>query len=255
MAKLNRRELVCGGALSILFDASSGCACAATRIESKGCLIARRSYELLNLAGKEKQFAFGDEPVIFKSGNRNFDYALAQTLAKLSDMFDVLPGFAYYDDEGSENAYATPRSRLERANGTVLFGLNLMRRLLKSKSHPEVSIAAVCAHEFGHILQFKHKLIQVVNDGQATVKRSELQADYFAGYFAGLRRRERPSFPSEVVVKTQSAMGDHDEKSSGHHGTPLERGRAVQRGFEAAYRERKTLADAIAESTNYVTRL
>src|SRR5262249_35993307 len=48
-----------------------------------------------------------------------------------------------------------------------------------------------------------------VNAGQSTVKRSELQADYFAGYFAGHRKRERPTYPAAVV-----ALAQHDRAIS-----------------------------------------
>ena len=46
-------------------------------------------------------------------------FALARTRAKISDAFGVLPGFAYYDYYDSRNAYATERTRLNRADGTV----------------------------------------------------------------------------------------------------------------------------------------
>jgi predicted metalloprotease len=84
------------------------------------------------------------------------------------------------------------------------------------------------------------------------VKRSELQADYFAGYYAGLRKKERPTYP---VAVTQGDFGDSHFNSPSHHGTEAERGAAVVRGFNAAFREGKTLAQAIEESTNYVLML
>jgi hypothetical protein len=42
-----------------------------------------------------------------RSGDRDFDYALAQTLGMLSDTFGVVPGFAYYDDESGRTANGT----------------------------------------------------------------------------------------------------------------------------------------------------
>jgi hypothetical protein len=54
---------------------------------------------------------------------------------------------------------------------------------------------------------------------------------------------------------TQFDFGDTSFSSKNHHGTAQERGAAVVRGFEAAYRESKSLSDAIQESTNYVLRL
>jgi predicted metalloprotease len=127
-----------------------------------------------------------------------------------------------------------------------------MKRLRMFSEAPDVAIAGVCAHEFGHVVQFKNRLIGIVNAGQKTVKRSELQADYFAGYFAGWRKAERPNFPAAVIAFEQHKIGDTDFNDRSHHGTAEERGAAVVRGFEASYREKLSLGEAIAQSTTYV---
>jgi hypothetical protein len=36
--------------------------------------------------------------------------------------------------------------------------------------------------------------------GQSTVRRVELHADFLAGYFAGIRKRSRESYPAEVFA-------------------------------------------------------
>ncbi|MCW5686713.1 MAG: metalloprotease [Pseudolabrys sp.] len=193
--------------------------------------------------------------MIPKSGNKDFDFALAQTLAKISNLLDATPGFAYYDDYDGMNAFASPRVRLSNADGTVLFGQNLLKRLMQGNDHPELGVAAVCAHEFGHILQYKRGLTQIVGAGQPTVKRVELQADFFAGYFAGTRKREKPDFPAAVFAMTQYNFGDNMINHPSHHGTPNERAAAIVRGFEVAYAEKRNLADAISISINYAKSL
>jgi Putative neutral zinc metallopeptidase len=250
-----RREAVVGGALTLLFGGAHNCACAADPRApgSFGCVLADVDFDAIYPRGTDtRAFISGDEPMIPKSGDADFDLALAQTLAKLSDALKILPGFAYYDDYDGLNAYATPRSRLARVDGTVLMGIKLLQRLRGGLEAPEVAVAAVAAHEFGHILQFQRGLIDKVNAGQPNVRRSELQADFFAGYFAGLRKRERPSFPAAVVAMTQFGFGDNNPASKSHHGTGQERGTAVVRGFEASFRDGKNLNDAIQESTSYV---
>jgi hypothetical protein len=197
----------------------------------------------------------GNEPMIPKSGDADFDFALAHALAKMSDVLEVHPGFAFYSDVDGKNAYATSRRRLANADGTVLFGQGLLAELRGSPDHPEIAVTAVCAHEFGHILQYKRGLIQQINANQTTVKRSELQADFFAGFFAGLRKLERPNYAAAVVASTQSNYGDYNVNSEGHHGTPQERGAAVVAGFKAAFNDRKNLAEAISISINYVMAL
>jgi predicted metalloprotease len=167
----------------------------------------------------------------------------------------VLPAFAFYDDYDGKNAYATPLKRLERVDGTVLMGAGLLQELRSKAENPEVTVAGVCAHEFGHILQYRHKLLARLDAGQRTVKRGELQADYFAGYFAGLRKRERREFPAAVIALTQFEFGDLQYNDPGHHGTPKERGDAVSKGFEASFRQNKSLGEAIEESTSYAMSL
>ena len=254
-----RRETVVAGLLTILYGASGACACAPGNARTRprrGCVLtASEAQPYLAKASDTRVFLTGKEPMIPRSGNRNFDLALARTLSKAASVLEVLPGFAYYEDYDEFNAYATPAVRRDRADGTVLFGGGLLLDLMRGKESPEVSVAAVCAHEFGHIVQFKHDLQKVVQKGQKTARRGELQADFLAGYFAGVRKREKPDFPAAVFAATQSKFGDLDVDSPGHHGTPAERGAAIVKGFEAAYRQRLSLADTIVASTNYVTAL
>jgi hypothetical protein len=202
-----RRAGIVGGALfliSKLTDDDKIFAAQSRHNPIYGCMLPHSEVNaFFNTATEARLYVSGDEPIIRKSGNREFDYALAQTLAKISQVFDVGPGFAYYDDYESANAYATDVPRLNGADGTVLFGQRLFQRVMDSNDHPDLGVATICAHEFGHILQYKHKLDQKVGQDQPTVKRVELQADFFAGYFAGIRKRERPSFPAAVFAMTQ----------------------------------------------------
>jgi hypothetical protein len=223
------------------------------RIRS-GCYLQKDDVNAIYPEGTDTTGISGDDPIIPNSGDKAFDFALAQTLYMLAQKFSVRPGFAYYDDGAALNAYATPTARLANADGTILMGMGLLHKLRHMPEAPEVAVAAVCAHEFGHIIQFRHGLIEKVNAGQPTTKRCELQADYFAGYFAGLRKLARQSFPSAVVSMTIHGFGDTEFHNPSHHGTPEERGQAVLVGFEAASGG-KSLSDAIQESTNYVLSL
>jgi len=141
------------------------------------------------------------------------------------------------------------------ADGTVPFGTNLLKTMMAGKDNRDVAVTAVCAHDFGHVLQFKHKLDQQLRAGQPTVKRVELQAGYFAGYYAGLRKRAYPNYAAAVFAMIQFNQGDNRTTFEGHHGTPQERGDLVSNGFEAAYRRGLSLGEAIAEGTRYVVAL
>jgi hypothetical protein len=256
---ITRREILRLGLLTVVFEpvgAARSLAQPSRRRRGPGCVLSRLDARaFLNSAEQPHLYVSGKEPMISNSGDPDFDLALAHTLAMLSDAFSVLPGFAYYDDHDGENAFATAEVRLRNADGTVLFGQRLLKRLLAGRESPEVSVAAVCAHEFGHILQFQRNLDRTVGAGQTTAKRVELQADFFAGYFAGLRKRERPDFPAAVFALTQFGFGDHAVNEPEHHGTPAERGLAIEQGFQTAFSDQRSLIDAIAISVDYVSRL
>ena len=253
-----RRDAVVGGALTLIWG---GCACAQNSepgFATGGCMIEPAEVQSYMGSATQPQLFDGlapEEKIITSSGNREFDFALARTLSKLTDVYGVLPGFCYYDDSAGMNAKATSVTKLQRADGTVLYGQHYLAWGMKHVESPEVVISATCAHEFGHIVQFKHKLMGRLNKGKATVKLSELHADFFAGYFAGARKLEKSDYPAAVFATNRYARGDNDLNSPDHHGTKEERAAAVIRGFETCYRERHTFAEAIQIGLNYVLNL
>jgi hypothetical protein len=105
---LSRRVAVAGGALSIVFAFTTGARSFAQPGRHNpiyGCTLPHNEVAgFFNGATEARFYVTGDEPMIPKSGDREFDYALAQTLAKISQALDVSPGFAYYDDYESANA-------------------------------------------------------------------------------------------------------------------------------------------------------
>lgn len=198
-------------------------------------------------------FARGDEEIMLHSPDPEFDRALALTLSRISEVFGVLPGFAYYDDHRAPNAYASPVNRLDRSDGTVLFGRNYLKQHLSLPEFPEVAVASVCAHEFGHIVQYKRNLMPIL-EVHGHVKRLELHADYLAGYFAGVRKQERPAFSAATVALTQSSAGDPFLSDPEHHGTQEERGAAVVKGFEGAVNG-LSFDDAVSAGMTYVSNI
>ena len=189
----------------------------------------------------------------FGSGNPEFDKALAITLLYVSKAFSVLPGFVF-SEKVVMNAFASTNTALGRPDGSVVFGRSLFREIMSRKENPEIGIVAVCAHEFGHILQYKKELHRtlVVNN---KVKRLELHADFLAGYFAGMRKLEMPSFPAAVFAATQYGFGDNQYGNPEHHGTQRERGDAVVAGFDTAYRLKLSLDDGVETGVRYVQQI
>jgi hypothetical protein len=250
---ISRREIALGGLLSIGWLAAP-CACgapAAAAPHGFGCMLADEEADAV-LAQGATAFGPGSAPTIVSSGNRELDYALAQTLSRLTDTWNVLPGFAWFDDAAAPNAFATSRRLLSRGDGTVLFGRRLLQRCLKAREHPDVVVSAVCAHEFGHIAQYKYGLSKRLGANQTTVKRNELHADFLAGYFAGVRKMDKPGFPAAVYATTQYSFGDHRVDSARHHGRPEQRAAAIVKGFETAFRDRHSPAEALQIGLKYV---
>lgn len=150
----------------------------------------------------------------------------------------MLPGFCYYDDSDGMNAKATSDVLLERTDGTVMMGLQMLEALLSRPERPDASILAVCAHEYGHILSYKTGLIDQLRGGGG-VFRSEQFADYIAGYYAGTRKLVHPNYPAVVFATTQQSFG------GGEHGSGAQRGEAVQAGFLAGYQRRLSIDQAM----------
>ena len=177
---LTRREIILGGALTLIWG---NCACAQTgaRPHGFGCTLEPEEAEAFFATATEPEmFDNAHETLISSTGNREFDYALARTLSRLTDIFGVLPGFGFYDDYDNENAYATPATKLRRADGTVLIGKRYFISAMKKQESPEIGLAATCAHEFGHIVQYKYKLDKRLSPNTAT------RSDY-------------PSFPTDAT--------------------------------------------------------
>jgi hypothetical protein len=150
---ITRRHLLGGGTVSIaLYPICGGC-----QSLHKGCSITVDQADAL-LDSEQVWFSYNS--VTTGSGDRDFDRALAQTLQFLSDRFFVLPGFAFFDESGSPNAFAAHTRRMGRSDGDVLFGRKLFREIMSHRERPEIGIVSVCAHEFGHIAQYKYDILR-----------------------------------------------------------------------------------------------
>ena len=248
---LKRREVVLGGLLTILWGACPCVAEPARASRTCGCMLSPKEAGrfLASTVGMPRQVT-RDKPAIPSCGDKGLDFALAQTLYRLSETFGVVPGFAYYDDYDGPNAFAIGAPVMNNPDGTVLYGLRYLKAALKQREYPDIYVTSVCAHEFGHIVQYKRGLN--LNAGQKTVKRSELHADFLSGFYAGLLKLQRPKYPAAVFAAQEYSVGNFDYSAPNFHGTPDERARAVVRGFETAYRERRSLNEAIEVGIKYV---
>ena len=118
----------------------------------------------------------------------------------------------------------------------------------KAVGFDDVALPAVFAHEFGHHIQYERNYLNELPPGAdpATVdqaeltRHNELMADAFAAYY--LTHSRGASMNRKRVVQFLQVffqIGDCGFTSSGHHGTPIQRMRAAQFGFEVADRAQK----------------
>jgi hypothetical protein len=239
--------MLIGGAASIAVHPE----CARCQEAFEGCLITIDQAKTF-LGSEQVRLSYSS--VETGSGDRDFDRALAETLAFLSDRFFVLPSFAFFNELSSPNAFASPKRRMGRVDGDVLFGRKLFREIMSRREHPEIGIVSVCAHEFGHIAQYKFGVYNRLVGSNRRVKRLELHADFLSGYFAGIRRLQHPNYPAATFALTQFGFGDYSDDIE-HHGTPDERGAAVVAGYRAGYDERLKFGFALESGIRYVNQV
>jgi len=176
---ITRRNVALGGVLATVWN---GC-CAAAGASEPGCVIAGETADRL-FARTPAEILNPDyfNHISMGSGDKALDFALAQTLSRITEAFHVLPGFVFYDDRDSANSFATPRLRFPKTDGTILLGTRFLKQILARPEDPEIALTAICAHEFAHVLQFKCGLLDALFAGEPTVRRCELHADFFASF-------------------------------------------------------------------------
>jgi hypothetical protein len=167
----------------------------------------------------------GDGRLYNSTGNPNWDAGLTGEIHLAETGFMVHPNFGIIQDGNSPNAFAMPRvTNPNFPDGTVAFGINLLRNELGSTG-TGCSTAAIVAHEYAHILQFKA-------GGVPQGKYSELHADFLAGWYIGNRGRWVPTNAFSSMFSFYQ-KGDYSFNSPGHHGTPDQRAAAFRAGVEA----------------------
>jgi hypothetical protein len=173
-----------------------------------------------------------------------FDNGLVIILTSLGDLLKVNVALGYYDDPREvPNAGASHNRVLKRltgeiaTDGFVAIGRHLIGQLQNSTNFG-AALTAVCAHEYGHILQYKYlvqQLEDMIDSHESELEvRVELHADFVSGYFGAYRRREDPAYPAVIQAITQFKRGDKPgdgEYIPVTHGSPDQRGDAVYAGF------------------------
>jgi hypothetical protein len=186
------------------------------------------------------------------TGNHALDVAFDKALKRISGTFRVTPGFGFYDDSDSPNAWAMARALIPRTSGTILFGKQLFSALLKIDDSG-ISIVQVCAHEFCHIQQYASGKYEEISAAQPTSKRIELHADFVSGYYLGLLKLGHPDASFWNAGQKIYEFGDYGYSNFRHHGTPEERVASAEAGFKLSYFQNKDFSYAFRAGIDYVS--
>lgn len=172
------------------------------------------------------------------TGNVVLDNKFNVEKYNIEKVFNVNVNLFIFDDSNSPNAIANCSQEFGY-DGTVRFGKNLLIQELYSSSKGEIAVAGILAHEIAHILQCKYS---------SPYKRREfeLQADFLAGYYMGLKKYTYGNSIRNFMISLFE-KGDWSDPS--HHGTPVERVNALMSGYNKSY---LTAFDAYKESIDYI---
>jgi len=127
-----------------------------------------------------------------------------------------------------------------RSNGLLVISDGILEVLEESGIPGEIAFSGLLAHEWWHQAQFEYNL-QWENDYIENPELlRELEADFAAAYFLGHKRGATYNWKRlESFFDMSYNSGDCFTESPGHHGTPAQRLKAAQSGFELAFSEKK----------------
>jgi len=184
------------------------------------------------------------------SGNLLIDQRTQQVYLYLSTKFGITASLYFLEEADGPNAFASPkRTNVLGKDGTIYLGIALLND--ECSETPDCgSIPILLAHEFGHLVAYKYK---VVLDG----KQNELFADYLAGTLMFHYVREMGVIDLNAVARSFYAKGDDEFHEEQSHGSPTDRQECLLAGFDTAqeYFNRGqffTLPLAIKEASEYV---
>jgi hypothetical protein len=172
------------------------------------------------------------------TGNYQLDHWFNIQKTSIERVFGVTADLYIYNDYEAANAYATTSNR---ADGEIAFGINMLTEYMWRMDKGKAGVAAVLAHEYGHVLQIEY-------ESDLDWKYRELHADYLAGYY--LRTKSYVSYYElNNFAKVFYDLGDEAFWSEDHHGTSLERLRAFKAGYNCSCSD---IEDAYDKGETYV---
>jgi hypothetical protein len=197
----------------------------------------------------------GFRPIAF---TEDYENALAGVLRQIADVYSVKAGFGYYDDSTERpNAAAVSKPLTQRTisgdiakDGTTMIGRELLK-ITRAGAYSGPAITAICAHEYGHIVQYKYLWKEMLALGIDVTIPKELLADFICGYYGYYRKKSQPEYPAVIQAQTQFSLGDGEYKAE-THGTYYQRGCCVYAGFQLGERGIRDIKEVGLRGLDYV---
>lgn len=121
----------------------------------------------------------------------------------------------------------------------IVIGDGIVQMLAETGIQEDIVWTGILAHEWAHQVQFNNYAEWYPNgaaeDPAEDTRYTELEADFFAAYYMTHKRGATYNWKRvEQFFEVFVQIGDCNFDSSGHHGTPLQRERAAQLGYDLA---------------------
>lgn len=160
--------------------------------------------------------------------NRTEAYAKADLLLQINEESPNFPENPYFAFDG-----------FTKSNGLLVIGDGLVKSIMDTGIDGELAFTAILAHEWWHQAQFEHEdtwdyVDQLSNPAEISIF-SELEADFAAAYFLAHKRGATYNWKRiEEYFRLSFNVGDCLIGSMDHHGTPGQRLKAAELGYELA---------------------
>jgi len=235
---INRRQMISGIAVCVCCGSGSRTAIAERFYPETGCVVrgaaAARALGSGILGANASSLPKLVRGRTRTTGNQNLNRRLDAALQRLAKTFNVWPKVGFYDDGKQPNAMAISYIENGKPSYGVVFGRNYFQKLFQYDPSG-IAFLQTAAHEFGHVWMYKTGQLNKLLKGQPTVKRAELHADFLAGYYLGLRKRDNPKASFRGAGMKRWESGDRYLREKQHHGTPKERLAAAEAGFRLGF--------------------
>lgn len=159
--------------------------------------------------------------------------------AEASDIANYLKTFygdSKYNDYSHPlltfNAFAAPADDFWGTPKKIVMGDGIMQ-MYDDLGYDDVAPQAVLAHEYGHHIQFANNVY--FGPEPEDTRRTELMADALAAYFLTHKQGSAMNWKRvKEFLAVFYTIGDCAFDNPGHHGTPNQRMRAAQFGYDVA---------------------